>query len=699
MHKVLKKGHLRKQNLMRIDFHVHSEYSHDSSAKISEILRSAKHRGLDAIAITDHDTLDGNREARRLRKPDDVQIIPAVELTLPAGRDGLHLIALNVDEEIPCDKVTTTVRKLKEHGAIIILPHPYRKNTGLFYHLENKNITQEEASFVLENTDYLEALNMKDDIRCIQETLQFATEAKYPVIYGSDAHSPEYVGFTHSIITGPDYFIKRHSSGNIVTFVKGKTIPELHNIHLLLETGRDAYYRKQSANTDHLSFFRRIVNRIKESHLANTARRLPHIEKAVSFLRSTRNIIGSYFENRRILSLIRRIVKDSPQVTISFNDGFLGVKPMSKSKTSQGIRPAKWMSGFTPYVPSQSAKLALQEKADYLRLDWNESTFPPSPLVIKKLKEVVEGGHLNFYPDVTASELRKKISRYVSMDSSFIQVFNGSDAALQAICLTYLDKGSKVLVREPTYTQLYTFVASVGANLVKFQGKDLFDLALEKYHEYLSSGKIKLVYICNPNNPTGVLYEQSTIQQLLEDYPQVLFVIDEAYFEYSKMTVAGLINYQNILITRTFSKAFGLASVRIGYILGLPQLMDNINKVYNRKDVNLLGQVAASAALDDIPYLESKVDEVIRARAWLVNQLKNVGLRVHETPANFILIRMPNASEVVDKLKEKGIFVRDRSYLPQLEGYFRVSIGSIDYMKRVLKAISELLPSNKGKHK
>ena len=372
---------------------------------------------------------------------------------------------------------------------------------------------------------------------------------------------------------------------------------------------------------------------------------------------------------------------------------------MSKSRMSQGIRPAKWMTGFTPYIPSQSAKLTLQEKADNLRLDWNESTFPPSPLVIKRLKEVIEGGHLNFYPDVTASELREKISHYVSMDPCCIQVFNGSDAALQAICLTYLDSGSKVLVREPTYTQPYTFLASVGANLVRFQGENPFHLALEKYHEYLSSGKIKLVYICNPNNPTGVLYEESAIQQLLEEYPQVLFVIDEAYFEYCKMTAAGLTNYQNILITRTFSKAFGLAGVRIGYVLGQPQLIDNINKVYNRKDVNLLGQVAASAALDDIPYLESRVDEVIKAREWLVNQLKNLGLSVHETPANFILIKMPNASDVVNELKEKGIFVRDRSYLPQLAGYFRVSIGSLDHMKRVLKAISDSLPSKKGKNK
>jgi len=313
--------------MMKIDFHIHSKYSPDSSAEISEILRYAKRRDLDAIAITDHDTLEGNREARRLRKPDDVQIIPGIELTLPAGEIGLHIIALNVDEYVPCDGVISTIRWLKEHGATIILPHPYRESTGLFYHLENGTLTPEEASYVLENIDYLEALNGKDDIRCVQRTLKLAAEAKYPIVSGTDAHSPEYIGLSYTRIDSLDDFLSGGSPTTIVTFVKSQTIPDLHNLHLFLENVKNDYYR-MSENSNYLSFFLRLASKMMRSRFKNIARRLPYIRTIIRFLRLASKMMGSRLEKHRKLLRIERIVRNAPQVTISFNDRCLKVRPM-----------------------------------------------------------------------------------------------------------------------------------------------------------------------------------------------------------------------------------------------------------------------------------------------------------------------------------------------------------------------------------
>ncbi len=315
-------------SMIKIDFHIHSKYSPDSSAEISEILWYAKCRGLDAIAITDHDTLEGNREARRLRKADDVQIIPGIELTLPAGEHGLHVIALNVDEYVPCDGVITTIRWLKEHDATIILPHPYRRYTGLFYHLENGTLTPEEASYVLENIDYLETLNGKDTIRCVQRTLKLAAEARYPIISGTDAHSPEYIGLSYTRIDSLDDFLNGGSSGEIVTFVKSQTVPDLHNLHLFLENGKDDYYG-MSENSNYLSFFLRLASRMMGSRFKNIARRLPYIRTIVRFLRLASRMMGSRLEKCRRPLHTERIVRNAPQVTISFNDRCLQVRPTS----------------------------------------------------------------------------------------------------------------------------------------------------------------------------------------------------------------------------------------------------------------------------------------------------------------------------------------------------------------------------------
>lgn len=356
------------------------------------------------------------------------------------------------------------------------------------------------------------------------------------------------------------------------------------------------------------------------------------------------------------------------------------------------ILPTRQVGTLTPYRISESGGMTTEEKTKYVKLDWNEAAYPPSPLVRKALLRFIETGAVRYYPDVTARELREELAHYIGLPVPCIQVFNGSDAALRDICDTYLALGDNMLVREPVYTQIYTLAGSRGAKLVKFTGQDPFTKALDGYSDHLSDQNIRIVYLVNPNNPTGVLYEKSEIEFLASSYPATLFIVDEAYYELSGITVADLIpKHHNIVVTRTFSKAFGLAGLRVGYILSQPEIIQNIDRVRNGKEVNVLAQVAAIAALRDIAYMQRCVQQVRQTREWLVKKLVESGIDVHTTPANYILVRVTELAKVLQELKTRGLLVRDRSYLPQLEGYIRVSIGTSDEMQYFFDVFTEIM--------
>ena len=350
------------------------------------------------------------------------------------------------------------------------------------------------------------------------------------------------------------------------------------------------------------------------------------------------------------------------------------------------------LADVKPYQVSISGQLTFHEKLEYLKLDWNEATIPPSPKVLRALQEILATGALNFYPDVTAIELRSKLSAYVGLNTEQVQVFNGSDECLRIICETFLNTGDVVLFREPTYTQIEPFITSRGARTLRFVGNSATSPNPERYLEYLGKNEIGMVYIANPNNPTGVLYEEAFIRQLCTRHPRTLFVIDEAYSEFAQYTVCQLVReYRNLIVTRTFSKAFCLAGLRLGYVLADPGLLHYLNLLRNGKDVNLLAQIAAMAALDDVPYLQSHVNEVIATRDWLCDQLRASGVEVWNTRANFLLVRVPDVGRIQEELKEQKILVRDRSSLPQLADTFRVTIGTRKQMAQFLSAFSSVL--------
>ena len=320
--------------------------------------------------------------------------------------------------------------------------------------------------------------------------------------------------------------------------------------------------------------------------------------------------------------------------------------------------------------------------ADWECFDWNESEFPPTNKVFEVMKSFYR---YERYPDITAKLLKSKLSEYVSLPIDFIEVYNGSDDALKDIITVFVDKETHVLSYQPSYTQVNTFITTNTENYMKVNIKNPLG---EHEYDFDYCKVANVVYLVNPNNPTGKLLAVDEIEKLLKTYPDTLFIVDEAYYEFAKQSCSHLvISHKNLIVTRTFSKAFGLASVRLGYCMGHPDTLSHLRKIRNGKAVNSLAQLCGIAALDDLDYLDSRIDEMNDAKKFFVDNLPHEYYAV-DSQTNFVLLKTPDSKKLLNKMKDNKILIRDRSSFDNLENCVRITIGSKKQIIRVLDVIN-----------
>ena len=320
--------------------------------------------------------------------------------------------------------------------------------------------------------------------------------------------------------------------------------------------------------------------------------------------------------------------------------------------------------------------------SDWECFDWNESEFPPTNKVFEVMKSFYR---YERYPDITAKQLKNKLSEYVSLPVDFIEVYNGSDDALKDIITVFVDKDTKVLSYQPSYTQVNTFITT---NTEHYEKINIQDPLGEHYYDFDYCKSADVVYLVNPNNPTGKLLPVEEIEKLVKQYPNTLFIVDEAYYEFAKQSCTHLVvSHKNLIVTRTFSKAFGLASVRLGYCMAHPDTLSDVRKIRNGKAVNALGQLCGIAALNDLDYLQSRIDEMNDAKKFFIDNLPNYYHAV-SSDANFVLVKTPDSKKVLEKMKENKILIRDRSAFENLENCVRITIGSKKQIIRVLDVMT-----------
>ncbi len=327
------------------------------------------------------------------------------------------------------------------------------------------------------------------------------------------------------------------------------------------------------------------------------------------------------------------------------------------------------------------------------KIDWNEATVPPSPRVIEAITAFLGNTHhLNWYPVLNSTNLIERLALFHGVPGDRLLITNGSDDALNTLCTTYLDGGDRVLVASPTYQHFLVFAQSRGAEIVHHYAPDPFATDVDGLVAALERTRPRIFYLVNPNNPTGTLYTPAQVARLLEASPETLVIVDEAYSEFAGVSAVGLLHeYSNLVVTRTFSKAYGMAGLRIGYALARPQVVADLRRVFNPKSVNVLAQVGAMAALDDQPWLHAYIAEVDAAKALMAEWFAARGIECRPTPANFIMVRFEQAPWVVKLLMEEGVYVRDRSHLPNLAGFVRYSVGTVDQMREVLARTGRVL--------
>lgn len=345
----------------------------------------------------------------------------------------------------------------------------------------------------------------------------------------------------------------------------------------------------------------------------------------------------------------------------------------------------KRIQRMKPYNPPLEGR----SKYKGILLDFNERTQPPQGKVIRALEKLVKKQKLQIYPEYF--DLEKKIAKYAGVNPNQIMMTNGSDQGIDIIFRTFTEKGDKVIIPSPSFAMFYQCAQVVGNKILSplYRENDL-SFPLEEVLAAINN-QVKLIVLCNPNNPTGTAISVDNIEKIAKKAKKAIIYVDEAYFEFSKISAITLIKkYPNIIITRTFSKAFGLASLRIGYIIARKEYIAEMLKVRGPYDVNTVAYQAASVVLINRKIMENYVNEVMNKAKPLVEKFFfEKGVTYYSSTANFILFRPDDADYTWQSLKKIGFLLRPQNK-QNIKETLRVSIGTVKQMKKFIAAYKKV---------
>jgi histidinol-phosphate aminotransferase len=342
-------------------------------------------------------------------------------------------------------------------------------------------------------------------------------------------------------------------------------------------------------------------------------------------------------------------------------------------------RPA--IRKMAPYSPPSGGR------EDKLRLDFNENTIGCSPKVIEHLREHLTAGRLSIYPEY--ADALRELAAFFRVSSDEFTLTNGTDEAIQLLINTYVEDGDDVVTLKPSYA-MYRFYAEVaGASIREVEFPETLAFPLDALLAALRPDT-RAVLIANPNNPTGTGIGLEGLRQIIEAAPQAAVLIDEAYFEFSGVTVLPWIRkHMNLFVSRTFSKVYGMAAMRCGCLFSSARSIQWVRKAQSPYSVNALAVIAARAAVQDRDYVANYVTEVLEARRLACDGFDRLGIRYFPSQANFVLFCAGDrAVPLRDALRERGVLVRDRSY--EIPGCVRVTIGTREQIQRFLAELEQL---------
>ncbi len=319
-----------------------------------------------------------------------------------------------------------------------------------------------------------------------------------------------------------------------------------------------------------------------------------------------------------------------------------------------------------------------------LRLDFNENTVGCSPAVVEFLKNTLTAGMLSIYPEY--SETKRELAEFFSVAPNEILLTNGTDEAIQVLVNTYVDENAEVLLLRPSYAMYRFYAQLAGAALHEIDFNADLSFPLEALLEGIHPSA-RAILIANPNNPTGTGIDAPSIERVLQRAPDAAVLIDEAYFEFSGVTVLPLLSrYPNLFVSRTFSKVYGMAAMRCGCLFSQAANVAFLRKAQSPYSVNAVAALAARAAIRDRDYVRDYVCEALAAREIIYAGLRDLRIRAYPSQANFVLFEAGDRAVAIrDELRRRGVLVRDRSY--EIPGAVRVTTGTRAQAERFLQEL------------
>ncbi|MDP6648092.1 MAG: histidinol-phosphate transaminase [Candidatus Woesearchaeota archaeon] len=349
------------------------------------------------------------------------------------------------------------------------------------------------------------------------------------------------------------------------------------------------------------------------------------------------------------------------------------------------IKPKKAVLEMEDYSPPTSGR------ENKLRLDFNENTIGCSPKVIQALRQV-DANKLSVYPEYT--KFMKKLASFLKINENELLLTNATDEAIQLVMNTFVEKGDEVIIPVPTFAMFKFYASLAEAKIKEVLYEEDLTYPIDSIINSISS-KTKIVILVNPNNPTGTAILEKDILQIIQKAQDndALVLVDEAYYEfYGKSCLELIRKYENVIITRTFSKAYGLAGMRIGYIVANSKTMGFLEKAGSPYSINSLAVIAAEAALEDYRYMNDYVREVNENKSFVENELARLGIKTYSSEANFLIANFGNLCEsIYERLKQKDILVRNRTKDQLLKNCLRIGIGTKKQCNQFIKTLKEIL--------
>jgi len=366
-----------------------------------------------------------------------------------------------------------------------------------------------------------------------------------------------------------------------------------------------------------------------------------------------------------------------------------------KSMKSQ-ITSQKGLNSISPYKAGRPIEeiQKLYGLKDVIKLASNENPLGPSPKALTAMQNALS--RLNFYPDSASHDLCHSIAEYLGVSPDQVTVGNGADGLLKQICMTFLEDDDEVIISKSSFPVYDIYAKVMRAKIIKTPTKN-FGLDLDAMLKEITP-RTKLIFVCNPNNPTGTILSQTEIDSFLKQVPdKTLVIFDEAYFEFVESPdFPKTVDYiragvKNVIWLRTFSKAYGLAGIRLGYAIGPAELITYMNSIKEPFAVNNLSQAAGIAALQDDEFLQKSINHNHKSLEYLYQEFDNLDINYVKSNTNFVLVEFGvNADLIIQKLLETGIIVRPGNGY-ELPTYARVSTGTEEQNKRFISVLKKLL--------